>query len=176
MIILLEGPDKCGKSTFARRLSKKLNVPIRKHSETGSAQEASAKTLDTLQDYRGGIEIWDRFYFPSDLIYGPIAGGYEIPKDIKSYYWEYVQEKLRRNRTLIVYFKAPKSVILQRLKEEPDHYVDEDKLKKIIDKYECVMDKVRLPKIELNSHELNAEEMVSEFYKSYFKMVSKGEF
>ncbi|MFW6028845.1 MAG: hypothetical protein ACOCRO_01185, partial [Halanaerobiales bacterium] len=128
MIILLEGPDKCGKSTLAKNLNNLLDIPIKKHSETGSAQEAAGSTIEVLSEYSGADEIWDRFYYPSDLVYSNIAGNYEISEPLKRWYKFNVKQQLMANDTVLVYCYAPIEKILNRLKDEPDHYVDERQL------------------------------------------------
>ena len=79
MIILLEGPDKAGKSSLAKMLSERLEIPIKKHSHCQSAQEAFGCAKQVLYEYKKELDrptqIWDRFYYPSDLIYGPIVAG-----------------------------------------------------------------------------------------------------
>lgn len=172
MIILLEGPDKCGKSTLAKNLSKLLDLPIKKHSETSSAQEAAGSAIEVLSDYSGGDEIWDRFYYPSDLIYSNIAGDYYIPEALKKWYKWDVSEQLLAYDVILVYCYAPIEDILHRLEEEPDHYVNKDQLTEVVKEYRNIVfnELQDFPRIVLNSGYLDEEGMVIEFYNQLLKI------
>ena len=172
MIILLEGPDKCGKSTLAKNLSSLLDMPVKKHSETGSAYEAVGRAVEVLDSYNGKNEIWDRFYYPSDLIYGKIAGGYEISKALRGFYQSWVKGRLDFYDTVVVYCYAPIEKMITRLNAEPDHYVNEQQLREVKDEYDEMLlsASFSLPVIRLNSDLLNEEEMVIEFYNQLLKI------
>lgn len=171
MVILLEGPDKCGKSTLAKNLSNLLDIPIRKHSETRSAQEALGSAVQVLNEYTGEDEIWDRFYYPSDLVYGELVGDYTIPVGLRSFYLSYVEQRLQFFETVVVYCYAPIETMIKRLEEEPDHYVNAKQLKAVRAAYkEIVYSDIDLPVISLNSDLLSEEEMVTEFYNQLLKL------
>lgn len=171
MIILLEGPDKCGKSTLARNLSNLFDIPIKKHSETSSAQEAIGKAVQALAEHGPEDEIWDRFYYPSDLIYGEIAGGYNIPPSLRRFYLSYVEPRLRHYDTVVVYCYAPIETIIHRLEKEPDHYVNAEQLRAIRSAYdELIYNDLNLPVIGLDSGSANEEEMMLDFYNQLLRI------
>jgi hypothetical protein len=71
MYIVLEGLDKCGKTSLANFLSKKLNLPIKKFSQPkGDPYVEYMEFLTT--DFKP--KILDRFYL-GELAYGPVKRG-----------------------------------------------------------------------------------------------------
>ena len=72
MIIFVDGVDKTGKTTLATRLAKELNFEYRKFNKfsddgCATAVEAIRVLTECLQD-TGKHYVFDRFYFPCDLI------------------------------------------------------------------------------------------------------------
>jgi len=69
-MIIIEGPDNCGKSTLAKSLSVMLDIPV-VHEDVPQDLYPALRTL-ALMPYRP-YQIYDRVTCISDLVYGPIV-------------------------------------------------------------------------------------------------------
>ncbi len=175
MIILLEGPDKAGKSSLAKMLSERLEIPIKKHSHCQSAQEAFGCAKQVLYEYKKELDrptqIWDRFYYPSDLIYGPIVAGYEIPNALRVLYSTEIQQALSQYNTLIIHCTADPEILIERLKRDGDYYIEERHVREIVKGYRKFFETCLLPTITIDSSEISVNEMVSQAINAILRRI-----
>lgn len=89
MIIVLEGPDGCGKSTLIKQLNKDLGLPIFQ-SGGPKTKEAMEKMLDELEimSHCQQIYLCDRAPFVSEIIYSQAFGREPVipAKDLMDYW------------------------------------------------------------------------------------------
>ncbi|AKQ08398.1 thymidylate kinase [Bacillus phage PBC2] len=165
MIIILEGCDCVGKTTFANKLSERTGYEIVK----GSSFEISELGADGMFEHmmelldRNDIII-DRFY-QSNYIYG---SKYNYPMMSYEQYSALI-EKMNK-RALVVYLYAPVEVLEERMKNRGDEHIKTDDIKDIMETYRKVMTSKTAPRtmLSLNTHDSNfdiATSMVSEFAK-----------
>lgn len=109
-MIVLEGPNGCGKSTLARRLQRETDWPIIKFPTPQSAIEA-VRNLDVLSTMGDRI-IADRHPMISDNVYCPIMFPNESPIPLSRDSFE---------NDLIIYCRVPLSTAVKR-----HRYVEND--------------------------------------------------
>lgn len=74
MIIILEGPDGCGKTTLAKHLCKTFKLDYKHEGPPSTNKSAYDHYSDLLEDAHGKRVIFDRFAL-GELVYGPILRG-----------------------------------------------------------------------------------------------------
>ncbi|UGO50959.1 thymidylate kinase [Bacillus phage vB_BanS_Nate] len=165
MIIILEGADCAGKSTFAKELSEKTGYEIVK----GSSFEIAEKGADAMFEHMMGLLdkkdiIIDRFFY-SNLVYGDLYN-YPMMK-----YSQYLQLLDKMNKkALLVYLNAPTSVLRERMEKRGDDMIKADDLRPIKEKYRDVLHGLATPKmlLQLRTDDSNfkiSTSMVTEFVK-----------
>ena len=91
MIVIVEGIDRVGKTTFCNKLSESLNIPIYKKDRVNITASARDSALINLGDAIGTIDFWnsnckyesiivDRFYW-TEYVYTKIERYHDISKD-----------------------------------------------------------------------------------------------
>lgn len=136
-LIILEGPDNCGKSTLAKYLARELRgVYWRLTSGPGlSEHEAMAlyqgNALDNaeINIKNGGIVILDR-HWPSDRVYGPLLRGRP------SCDCRVMEDRCERLEALYIYCYRSNAVAEHAKSKDPDHPYDDDLYTKVVAGYE----------------------------------------
>jgi thymidylate kinase len=134
MIIVLEGCDCVGKTTFAEMLAEKTGFEIVK----GSSFEISELGADGMFNYmmelldRKNIII-DRFFY-SNLVYGEL---FSYPMMTEEQY-DLLVEKLDKNG-LVVYIHAPEGTITHRMANRGDDMIKAENVESILAKYVDVL-------------------------------------
>lgn len=141
MLIILEGVDGAGKSTFAEEL-RTLMAPAR-FGHLGppeSPDTALDECLDMLGDYRAEDMqdvVLDRLHWGSP-VYGPIyrpesnADGYG---DMGQHGWRYAEMVIAARGGINVFVDVDPAVARERIAERGDDYVDVDDLDELVAKY-----------------------------------------
>lgn len=135
MNILIEGVDGSYKSTVAKKLSKRFNVPIVR----GSSFELATGTNEELYQFSLGLlelnnTIIERGVY-SNRVYATLYPKYTILTHKQR---EAIENKMRNN-TVIIYLTASVDTIIDRLEQRGDDYITTDKIADIIRMYNTVM-------------------------------------
>ena len=151
MIIVLEGCDCVGKTTFAEMLSEKTGYEIVK----GSSFEISELGADGMFNHmmelldRDNIII-DRFFY-SNLVYGKI---YNYPMMSIFQYMD-LTNKLNK-KALVLYLQAHHYAIVERMAIRGDDMIKADDIGRILDLYRESMNGIFMPKLMLSIDTTNA--------------------
>jgi thymidylate kinase len=133
MFIVLEGCDKCGKTTLANKLSRRLGIEIVKF---------SAPTGDPYVEYmdfllrRGTPAILDRFYL-GELVYGPIKRG---EARLSTWQRRNIEELLAMRNSLCVYAHTNVEAIAEKFIEDGETFLLESDIVPVLRKYEDSID------------------------------------
>lgn len=173
-IVILEGSDCTGKTTFCEMLAEKTGYEILK----GSSFKISELGADGMFEHMMNLLdkkniIIDRFFY-SNLVYGKL---YNYPMMRES---QYMRLANRLNETaLVVYLHANPITIAERMNIRGDDMVKVDDIYNILEGYKKEMNGIFAPKLSLSfdTTESNfnvATSLVKEFvdlneYKMYFK-------
>lgn len=132
MIILFEGVDKTGKTTLSTLFAERTGFEYRKHSTMKSsidALQASQKVLADITTHK--TYVFDRFYFPSDLIYGPIVGGYKHSDFVIAMYRGMVLPIMFEHDVILVHCTASDEVLAERFIRDEEEYATVEQIQGI---------------------------------------------
>ena len=150
MIVILEGCDCVGKTTFAQMLAEKTGYEIVKGSSFEIAELGQFGMYEHMFELldRDNIII-DRFLY-SNLVYGSI---YDYPMMLPIQYLSLVQ-KLNKVG-MVVYLHAHESVIRGRMESRGDDMIKTYDISRILDTYNHNINGVFSPKmmLSLNTNE-----------------------
>lgn len=164
-IIILEGADCVGKTTFANELADKTGYAIVK----GSSFEIAEKGADAMFAHMMSLldlkdVIIDRFFY-SNLVYGNL---YDYPMMEYNQYLKLLDKM--NQKALLVYLNAPTSVLRERMEKRGDDMIKADDLRPIKEGYRNVLYGLATPKmlLSLRTDDSNIKistSMVAEFVK-----------
>lgn len=145
MIIVLEGCDCVGKSTFAEMLSKKTGYEVLK----GSSFEISGLGEDGMFEHMMSLLdmdniIIDRFMY-SNLVYGVL---YDYPMMTTEQYRK-LTIKMRK-KSVVIYLHASKIIIAERMRDRGEDRVDKSEITSILDMYKKEMTGYFAPKVMIS--------------------------
>jgi len=124
-MIIVEGPDGAGKSTFVQQLAEHLQMPI--------AEKAVGHQMERLTDIQRYVEttlregfqpkIFDRFALISGCIYGPVFSMDGTNVEFKNFDWlESAQtELLERVDPVIVWCLPPLKEVIHNITHSPEN-------------------------------------------------------
>ena len=167
MFLIVSGCDRSGKTTLIQKIQERLHLffPDKdiqyKHFSQPKAKEDSDLSLAQIAydeytsfimsahyDYPDTIFLIDRFY-ECENIYAPLYRNYDSP-------YRYNLDKLLTQYltipVLFVYVKADKEVILQRIQECGEDYVNLEDIPKVINLYNDYIKTIRVPYIIINNN------------------------
>lgn len=174
MIIVLEGCDAVGKTTFANMLAEKTGYEIVKGSSFEISELGAFGMYEHMWELldRDNIII-DRFLY-SNLVYGSL---YNYPMMQPVQYFSLVQ-KLNRT-SLVVYLHAHQHIIAERMTNRGDDMIKVEDIGKILDRYNNNINGVFMPKTMLSLDTTNSDfniatgmvkEMIdNDLFKTYIK-------
>lgn len=163
MLILIEGVDKCGKSTIGKDIRdatvglctfKNVIKPEDKKEATigrtsgiyiGAYQFALCNSLSTL---------FDRSHI-TEIVYSS-RRGYESIAHID---WKFYENTILKGQTLLIYMTAPAKVIAERFITEKEDYVSQDEIQTLLDRYETYLATTELPLLRLSSLDSRQENL-----------------
>lgn len=162
-IIILEGVDCAGKTTFAEKLAERTGYAIVKGSSFEIAEYGAEKMfahMMSLLDLNN--VIIDRFFY-SNLVYGSL---YNYPMMEYSQYLQ-LREKMNK-KALLVYLHAPTTVLRERMEKRGDDMIKADDLRTIKKAYSEALNVLATPKMMLSLDTENSNfnvttAMVTEF-------------
>ena len=159
MIIILEGNECNFKTTVAEKLSKSLEIPVVK----GSSFENAKCT--NLQLYKHFVKlasmddvIIDRSWI-SNRVYATLYEDYAI---LTGEQREDIEETVNKNTVaVLVYLHADEDVLVERLRERGDEYVDESMIGKINDTYAEAIEETQLHTIRYDTGRHSSDRIAS---------------
>jgi len=116
-LILVEGPDKAGKTTLAKRLSYLLGWHYLHTGPAPDLNKAFEHNLNALLVYRDKVVI-DRLHL-STRVYGPIFHNQNL---LSTYDIEVLEGLLRSKKAMVVYCRPPSDIMDAQLEEVDDPY------------------------------------------------------
>lgn len=177
--VILVGPDGSGKTTLAKNLAALLEAEGFTYHKCDYRQEdkpeLACKLLDSAIDV-----IYDRFYYPDDIIYSRVTYERQHPGETIDWdtdYWKSyndVLNKLCEVNTLYIYVTASDEVLAARSAAWADDYVQVEDLPKIKGLYERWMKAMVMRPVvvfDLDTSELSEEECA----KQALDMVRKAQ-
>jgi thymidylate kinase len=152
MVIVLEGCDCTGKTTFAQELAKRTGYEIVKGSSFEIAslgQDGMFQHMMSLLD-RDNIII-DRFFY-SNLVYGFL---YKYPMMTPQQYME-LSIKLNK-KGIVIYLQASPFVIKERMASRGDDMIKASEVDKILSEYSNTINGYFMPKMMLSFDTTNSD-------------------
>lgn len=157
MVIIIEGPDKSGKTTLTDALIKKFPGVLVKI--TDRPRDASSQQKNKIKKhYRSILNmiahsigfrfiILDRF-FPSEMVYS-IKRGYDAMNDPELIQME---NMLKGGEHLLVFCNPGEETITERIRKEKDDYVTEEENILMLGRYKKYYERSPLNKIEVDTN------------------------
>ena len=166
MLIILEGNECNFKTTVAEKLSKSLKLPVVK----GSSFENAKCT--NLQLYKHFTElalmddvIIDRSWI-SNRVYATLYEDYAILTEEQR---EDI-ERMVNGKAILIYLYATEDVLVKRIRERGDEYVDEKMLGKINHTYDEAMEGTRLHTIQFDTGRESSDQIAETVSMIYRKI------
>jgi len=154
-VLIFEGCDASGKTTIQEILREIIRHAFLIHTSApvkGNPKEYFYNLLDKLTDFAGIINqplFFDRFHV-GELVYGSIFRPETIDDAVKEKMFR-LEERLAEKEAKMVYITASPDTIVNRLKKRGDWYVQPSDVQRILDKYEQMLAKSRLPIFRLDT-------------------------
>lgn len=154
-VLIFEGCDASGKTTIQEILREIIRHAFLIHTSApvkGNSKEYFYNLLDKLTDFAGIINqplFFDRFHV-GELVYGSIFRPETIDDAVKEKMFR-LEERLAEREAKMVYITASPDTIVNRLKKRGDWYVQPSDVQRILDKYEQMLAKSRLPIFRLDT-------------------------
>lgn len=131
MKYIVIGPDGSGKSTFCKGLSKNTGIDIVKCSNLEDDKIERSKYLLANEESC----IYDRFYYPDEMIYQTLKKGDKHISRKLWHEWEEVHELVRREiskgELVILYSDQPLGILKERLEKRGDDFIEPCELGRI---------------------------------------------
>ena len=135
-MIVIEGPDNCGKTTLAEELAIRLDLPVI-HSIKPIDISHGLDRLDKMA--RLPHAIYDRVSCISEAVYGPICRDGSIYRDV---HWE-VADRFLHHKPLVIFCCCSLNRALEFNGREDMEGVQENAVE-LFESYRVVMSKVRV--------------------------------
>jgi len=164
-LIIIEGLDGAGKTTFARRIVQQLTHRTNLHHlrfgpPRGVNEDPFFHFERSLYEYldSGMPIICDRLHW-SERAYGPVLRGRDrlgVPG------WRHVELFLRRHDAVVVYLHQPREVLADRIRTRGDDLVSPDQLTQLEVGYQWCLRNTILPVISLRDPtDVDAETVIA---------------
>lgn len=129
MNIIIVGPDGSGKTTLAKELAAHLGF---KYHKCDYRQENKPELALSLLEEQINV-VYDRFYYPDDVIYCKIK---DIEQD-EAYWKRYndVLDKMEQRNTLVILVVADTEELITRIATRGDDYIEPSDINRIQELY-----------------------------------------
>lgn len=161
MFFVIEGSDKSGKTTLAKMLSEKYNLPIQ-HTGKPKTNDFVQEQLDIIANVKGPV-IFDRSFL-SEYVYAELwRGGCKITDE----QFRMLEQKMYEKSVelgldfVLVYAYAPAAIIKQRCIDEKEDLLQINQVDKCLELYEELFEKTSLSHIAYDSSVDSTEKIVS---------------
>lgn len=138
--LIVVGCDGVGKTTLCKRLADEGKFEYRKASVADGADKIDLAKTEILRPHKKPV-IFDRFYFPDDLIYSRIIDLHS--NDLELEQWEEIIELINEGLFTVVYITDSYDNIKARFEARGDEYVNLEQVKKVIELYEKTIDQIK---------------------------------
>lgn len=132
-LVLIEGCDKCGKSTLARELYGRYGVPIVKFSQPKG--DPFVEYMEFLQKHgqkRRGHAILDRFYL-GELVYGPIKRGGSAISEEQA---RAIEDYLKTLNAVGIWASNTEENVVSNFRKDGESFLLESEAKAVLSGYE----------------------------------------
>ena len=168
-MIIIEGPDCSGKSTFIDW--------IRNNSDIGVIKSYYPK-VNQLSYYLHSPNIYKGYfqerYYPSEIVYPRFKKNRDYMEAWKQYL---IEAGLMQCAPVIIYLRPTKETIIENLRVRGDDYISEEEVDDMIKWYDWVMERSFVPVIRYNFKEDDIEEVVEKATKLHIERILKyGDF
>lgn len=166
MIIVVEGSDLTGKTTFVQELKKQVPAALVIHSgppkdlRADPFEEYEVRLYEALD--QGRPIICDRLHW-GERVYGPLMRGYDR-LDVAG--WRHVELFLAAHGAMVVYLHQPSSVLVERLRSRGDSLINGEHLFHIDQGYQWMLRNTILPTISLRDPDENDARRVIQWAKA----------
>ena len=151
MLILVEGIDKSGKTTFIQKLSSKTGIPSYRKSYPKELREEnfhnyfkgigySVFELSNVLDFN---LIIDRSFI-SDWVYSNRS-----ENNYSFKVWREWESLVESNNVLIIYLTIPFNIFKKRISESPDYFMDVSEYQRYVNLYDFYFSKTSFPFIKI---------------------------
>ena len=130
MNVIFVGPDGSGKTTLSKQVAARMGFEYHK---CDYRQQDRPTLAQTLLDEQIDI-VYDRFYWPDDLLYGVLKESGHPEEYVEQYHT--VLQKLSERNTLFIYVTCDLDELKQRSTQWADNYVHTDELEQLLDLYQ----------------------------------------
>lgn len=170
--VIFVGPDGSGKTSISKIVADKLAEEGFTYHKCDYRQEDKPNLARELLSSPG--HVFDRFYYPDDIIYSRIVWEREHPEEPMQWdtdYWKSynaVVDDMCNYNTLVIYVDASDEVLKERSKAWADDYVKVEELAKIRGLYQRWMGYISsLPIIlcDIDTSEVSIDEAAETCYK-----------
>lgn len=134
MRIILIGPDGAGKSTIARKLAKTVDTEIEIIDCSYKEEDKYNRARRLLKETEGKNVIFDRFYFPDELVYSEVKGIKKTATEKQQ--WQKLNNSLADTDIVFWYIYSDLEVLHRNLCNRGDEYIEPEELHKILEVYE----------------------------------------
>lgn len=139
MLIILEGCDNTGKSTFAVAAAARVGAMVQ---HFGPPKDAFAEYMDALYDYEhnGKHVIFDRFHLGEE-VYGPLYRGGSQLKVAQLYA---IEDRINRLGGVLVHLTHAPQEIQRRHKLEGEKFLVHDHIETVLMEFWSVFERSRI--------------------------------
>lgn len=158
--VIFVGPDGAGKTTLATSLAKKLQFDYYK----GTFKEENKYEL-TKQLISRRNTIFDRFYFPDEIIYRQVKGDPVLFTEIADFYA--LAPVMKAGGFRFIYVTASLATLTERVATRGDGYVKSSDLAKILELYDAFFKHTNIPFIRIDTTDEPAEVLLDRLLTQY---------
>jgi hypothetical protein len=141
MIIILEGPSKCGKTTLANYIREKYGFNVFKFSQPKGDAYTEYVNAIKMVNREGGDWVFDRFHI-GEQVFGPIYRG---KSSMNSAQIKEIEIDLLELNTCIIYCFDDEKNIKKRFKECKEEFEKTKHITKILELFEKEINNSCLP-------------------------------
>lgn len=163
MTIIVVGSDLVGKTTLMTGLKQvypnaKFHKALRQMTRPLLVQAIANDTYEMCRNKMQGLVIWDRWYYPDELLYEPLLN--KQVSRIDPIFSETIQEALQASHTLIVLLEADVELLKKRFYARGDDYITVDQLLAIRQWYQQFKTITHVPLYTVDVTKMTAEQVL----------------